>query len=113
MEKKRPLKVALLDLAVLLYHLHLGAQKKEIGFEDCERTLRQVTDDLSPSSAVVDMRAIESALWSMNLLDEHKEFWSPHGDTFDQFIRRLTRYTPEGQKIEFDRFYNRLKAHAK
>lgn len=115
-ERKAPtgeplsLRISLLDLSTLLYHVHLGAQKKEtVGFEDAGRTLKQLTDELAPSKVLIPLDSIESALWSANLLSEQGQFWSPHGETFDDFIKRLLRFATHDAKLEFDKFYCRIK----
>jgi hypothetical protein len=105
------LRISLLDIATLLYHVHLGAQNKEtIGFEDANRSLKQLTDELAPTRIQVDLDLVESALWSANLCDEEGLFWSPHDEDFESFIRRLLRFATQDSKLEFDRFYNHLKA---
>lgn len=113
---ERPFRVNLIDLATLLANMHRGAQlKEEVGFEDCERTLVQLTKDLSPTRATIDQSSMESALWSSNLLNEIGEFWSPTDETFEQFLNRMLRYAPRdpGQSFEFDKYYNLLRKRAK
>ena len=109
MAAQQPFKISLLDLATLLYHVHRGAQMDEVGFEDCERTLQQLTRELSPVRARIAPGSLESALWSCNLMDEVDEWWSPTGESFESFVARLLRYATKEQRYEFDKFYNSLK----
>jgi hypothetical protein len=105
----KQLRISLLDLAVVLYHVHLGAQQKEIiGFEDAGRTLKQLTEELAPSRILVSLSALESALWSANLCDEEGLFWSPTDEGFESFLARLLRFASDDAKLEFDRIYNRI-----
>lgn len=104
-------KLTLLELTVLLYHMHRGAQLEDkVGFEDCEHTLQSLTKLLSPKRTVVPKAALESALWSCNLMDEIGEWWSPDGRTFDQFLSDLQRYRQPDERVEFDKVYNRLRS---
>lgn len=109
LEEPRKLPVNLLDLAVILLHVHQGAAREDVGFEDCERTLSELTQELVLRRVLVDKSALESALWSCNLMDEVGEFWQPSGEGFDNFIRRLLRYARPDEKLEFDRIYNYIK----
>jgi hypothetical protein len=104
--KERNLRVSFLDLAILLFHVHRGAQLEEVGFEDCDRTLKELTKELAPKRVLVNKSALESALWSANLMDEIGEFWSPSGESFDAFVRRLLHYASPEERLEFDRMYN-------
>lgn len=91
-----------LDLMTLLYHVHKGSQYAGVGFEDSERTLKQLTSYLGWDDCKIRQDVLESCLWSANLLDERNKFWSPRNETFEQFVERLI-----GRKgRQFDRFYN-------
>lgn len=103
------LRLSMLDLATLLYHVHRGAQLETVGFEDCERTLQQLTEELAPKKRLVSRGALESALWSANLMDEAGSFWSPIGESFDRFVRRLLREATPDERLEFERFYNQIR----
>ena len=104
-------RLSLLEVATLLYHLHRGAQLVDkVGFEDCNQTLEQLTRKLAPTRVFVSHEALESALWSCNLMDEAGEWWSLDGKTFDQFVAHmLERATITEERHEFDKFYNSLK----
>lgn len=91
--------VRLLDLAILLLHVHRGAKDKRVGFEDARETLDSLTQRLN-KRVLVDPTLIESALWSANLLDELGEFEHPKGMSFDEFARKLC--APDS----FNRSYN-------
>ena len=93
---------SLLDVATLLVHVRWGAQDDEVGFEDADRTLDQMTRTLNKKTVSLRKEVLESALWSCNLLNEKGQFWSPLDETFQEFINRLLK--PHGS--EFDEFYN-------
>jgi hypothetical protein len=101
MEQERH-RISLLDAVVLLYHVHRGTQMQEVGFEDSERTLEQLTRHLSQFKFTITDTALESALWSCNLLDEQGEFWTPQGLSFDDWLAELI----DKNGFAFDKFYN-------
>lgn len=108
--KQQPFKLDAVDIATILYHVHRGVKTEAVGFEDCERTIRQLTAELSPQKLRVQQGPLESGLWSCNLMDEAGQFWSPTGESFDAFINRVLRYAPhDAQPWAFDKFYNLLK----
>lgn len=92
-----------LDAVVLLIHVLQGAKHPAVGFEDIDRTIMQLREQLDCVINVPES-VLESALWSANLMDEAEAFWHPDGIKFEEFISYLTR-----DKAEFDRFYNMLK----
>ena len=94
--------VSLLSLAILLYHVHRGAQHDQVGFEDAQETLDTLTRKLS-RRVPVDPAVLESALWSANLMDEQGQWWHPRGLTFEQFVKGML------PGMKFDRTYNTLK----
>lgn len=99
-----------LDIMVLLYNVHRGAQFEDhVGFEDADRTLHQLTTDLTDGRIKVPQGALESALWSCNLMDEVDEFWSPTDESFDEFVSRMLKYFSHDQQLEFDKFFNQLR----
>lgn len=100
--KKEWRKVKLLDSAILLYHVHRGAQHPKVGFEDTNRSLDQLTHALG-KPAWIEKPVVESALWSANLLDEQNQFWHPKGLNFTQFVQTLL-----GPGEAFDLFYNTI-----
>lgn len=79
--------VKLLDLAILLYHVHKGAKDEEVGFLDARETLESLTKALN-RTVYVDKSHLESAIWSANMLSEHGKFWHPTL-TFEQFVKDL------------------------
>lgn len=102
--KKEPLyyEPSLLDVATLLLHIHWGAQDEDVGFEDADRTLDQMTRTMCKRTLPLKKDVLESALWSCNLLSEKGQFWSPRGETFQEFVHRLLK----PHKGDFDEFYN-------
>ncbi len=111
-ELKPKVQVNILDLATLLFHVHKGALHPNVGFEDCERTLKKLTDELAPKRLSVPLDSIESALWSCNLLDEQQEWWSPKNETFEEFYKRLLKFVDPGATLRFDRIYNTIRKNS-
>lgn len=107
--------VSLLDLSVILYNMHAAAIDPEVGFEDCERTLWKLTDELHRRSVTVTYGALESALWSSNMLNEKGSFFNPRrtkdGKTeeFDAFVARLLHYAKKDAILHFDANYNKIR----
>lgn len=85
--------------AVLLEHVSRGAAHPKVGFEDATRTRWHM--ERAFMERAVDVEAVESALWSCNLLDELGEFKHPYGITFDEFLHDIT---PAG--YVFHKFFN-------
>lgn len=99
-------RLSLLDMLVLLHNVLEGANDAEVGYEDAEFTLRELVKKLSRRTYPVRRSALESALWSCNLMDEAGKFWHPDGLTFDEYLKKGLK-----QRVgtRFDRFYNILK----
>lgn len=91
--------VRLMDLVVLLYHVHKGANMDEVGFEDALETIDSLTRRLN-QRVLIDPNLLESALWSCNMLDEREQFWHPKNKNFDDFVRELLG------RDGFDKTYN-------
>lgn len=82
-----------LDLVVLMFNVFKAEKDPQVGFEDANNTLEMLIKQLN-FRFKTSPEAIESALWSCNLLDEKKEFWHPFGMSFDAFVKKaLPRYT--------------------
>jgi len=107
MEQTR-FRISLLDAVVLLYHVHRGAKTEGVGFEDCDRTLEYLTRSLAQFKYTVSQSALESALWSCNLMDEQGEFWCPEGKSFDDWIKNFTV-----NDYKYDKFYNVMEERKK
>lgn len=90
--------IKLIDLAILLYHVHKGAEDQEIGFEDARESLESLTTQLNKTVYIKEAH-IESALWSANLMDEKRTFWHPKLD-FNSWVKSIVG--TDG----FNRFYN-------
>lgn len=91
-------KVTLLDLLTLLYHVREGAQTPEVGFLDANNTIQTLTKKLNRKTWV-GLDALESALWSCNLMDEVGKFHDYKGRSFDQLLKDILG------KDDYDRFY--------
>lgn len=94
--------VRLIDLVTLLHNVHEGARSPDVGFEDARETLQSLTRKLS-ASVSVDPGALESALWSCNLMSEAGKFWDSQGRTLDDFLRDI------GLAGRFDKQLNLIK----
>jgi hypothetical protein len=79
--------VKLLDLAILLYHVHKGSQDNEVGFLDARESLDTLTRSLN-KEVYIDVSKLESALWSANIMDEQGKFWHPTL-TFEQWVKSI------------------------
>ena len=80
--------VSLRELAVLLYHLHRGAQDQYVGYEGMAHTLERVSNYLN-RKVMVPQDAVESCLWSCNMLREKGEWRDIKDRTWEQFVRDL------------------------
>lgn len=108
-EVKMDFSLSLLDIAVLLYHLHRGAQLPDlVGYESADQTLRNLTFNLDKRRIMVDRVALESALWSANLMDENALFWSPRDENFNEFVKKLLSKYQGSESLKFDRKYNQI-----
>lgn len=94
--------LSVMDLTVLLYHIYRGAQHSEVGFEDADKTLVQLSNALQVRRAAIPREVLESALWSCNLLNEVDEFWHPKGLSFRDWVKHMLA----PYNSEFDEFYN-------
>lgn len=92
--------VRLLELAVLLYNAHIAARDDDIGFEDANDTLDNITRRFN-KWIFVDPALVDSLLWACNLLNEKKQFVHPRGLTFEQFIEKILK-----GRGKYDTFYN-------
>lgn len=97
------IRMKIVDLLILLYHIEQGAQDQHVGFEDAEMTLDEMRKSLEHDvSLSIDLT--QRALWSANLMDEQRKFWHPYGLTFNQFLQRIL----VGTGLKFDKTYNLL-----
>lgn len=96
-QRKRPLTA--LDVTALLWNVVAASKNSEVGFEDANRTLKELLGDLNVTVRVSES-AIESALWCANLLDERGQYVHPMGVPFESFAQKIA-----GKEI-FDKDYN-------
>lgn len=82
--------LSLYELAIILYHVKLGASDRNIGFEDTENSLNGITRALN-RIIPIKKNYIESALWSANLLDEKNKFNHPEKIGFKEFLQPILR----------------------
>ncbi len=99
--------VRLLDLAVLLLHVHMGAKEEQVGFEDAQESIDTLTRKLN-KKVFIDPALLESCLWSCNLMDEANKWWHPRDRTFDEFVRDVL-----GSSGEFNKIYNIIEKEQK
>ena len=85
---RKSYEVSLLDLLTLLYHVREGAMTPEVGFLDANNTIEALTKKLNRKTWV-SQEALESALWSCNLMDEVDKFHDYSGRNFEQFLKSL------------------------
>lgn len=98
--------VRLGDIAILLANVMEGAARPHtVGFEDANHTLGELFQRLGKKRKLAAVTAIESALWSCNLLNEAGMFRHPFGRTFKEFTEDLLH----GKSENFDTFYNWIK----
>jgi hypothetical protein len=96
--KKREIK--LLDLAVLLCHMHEAENNPNIGFLDTKETATSLGRYLNKSTHIYSHQ-IESMLWCSNLLNEEGKWWHPYHESFDEWIKDIV-----GSKATFNKIYN-------
>lgn len=100
---RKRIAVRLLDLVTLLHNVHEGARYPEVGFEDARETLQSLSRKLGGATKV-DPGALESALWSCNLMSESGRFWDSQGRTWDEFLRDVL-----GSPAKFNKQLNLIK----
>lgn len=88
------------QLAVLLYNVRKAMADPKIGFEDGERTIEGLCSQIN-KTVYIYRDAIESALWSSNMLHEGGKFWHPKGLTFNQFSKQVCP-----KEMQFNKIYN-------
>ena len=103
-------RLTLLDITTLLYNVYRGAQTPEIGFEDCDLSMKDMVRDFGgrTTKAHIPRRTLESALWSCSQMNDNGQFWSPTGETFKQLIERIEQTAIDGAAVKFDERYNLL-----
>jgi hypothetical protein len=101
----------MLDAMTLLYNVYRGNASSEVGYEDCNQPLKTLVANFSKRRVDVKQDDLESALWSGNLLDEQAlltgGFWSPTGESFDEFVRRLLKSSGHPD-ASFNKDYNQI-----
>jgi hypothetical protein len=105
METKPPSKwrkLSLTDILVLIDNVHRGAAlPQRVGFCDANETLETLTGRLN-KKVWVPVSAVESALWSCNLLTEIGQFRDAvRKRTFDEVLKDIL-----GPGETYHRFYN-------
>ena len=101
--------LSLLELATLLYNVHRGVETAEVGYEDHEKPLAWLVEQLSKKRQLVSTDALERALWSCVQLEEHAPltggFWSPKGEGVDDFVKRMLEGAHVNTVMKFDKEY--------
>jgi hypothetical protein len=98
--------VRLLDIAVMLLHVHLGAKEEHVGFEDARETIDTLTRKLN-KKVLVDPVLLESCLWSCNLMNEAGKWWHPRDNNFDEFLKDVLG------AAKFNKVYNVIEREKK
>lgn len=94
--------LSILELSILILNVALAAKDPDIGFCDADRTLEELLSSLN-FTFPIQPDALESALWSCNILDEKGKFFHPFGGSFDNLLKRI------GLLDRFDKRYNMIK----
>lgn len=92
-------KARLFDLMVLIANVWMANEDQNIGFEDADQTINELTQKMN-YEVWTKMEDIESALWACNLLDEKGKFWHPRKYGFEEFVKVLLGHRT------FNRVYN-------
>lgn len=92
------MKITLLDAAVLITNVVKGAQDPRVGFEDADRTLKQLRAALN-LEVNLDQAVVESAVWSSLIASESGAFQHPDGASFEGFLQKIT---PQGMRFNKD-----------
>jgi hypothetical protein len=87
---------------ILMANAYKGSEQRKVGFEDADRTITMLANEIN-ALVPVEQDALESALWSANLMNEQKKFWHPKGYTFEEYLGSL------GVRAKFDKKYNLIK----
>jgi hypothetical protein len=114
-DRNEYISVSLLDLAIIMYNMQTAAQVDEVGFQDCNRTLVTLMEELLPKRVAIPLEKVESAVWASNMLNDLKRWKTlikdPDGssESFDKFIIRVLRYATKDQCLVFDKDYSLIK----
>lgn len=92
--------LTLMDLLILLGNLHRGNEDKNVGFEDTDRTVWELTHTLNRKLSL-PMGVVESALWSCTMNFEKNKFWHPGGTPFKSWLARLLKHSD----MDYDQIY--------
>lgn len=96
------------QIAVLIFNIKYGSKHKMVGFEDADYTEHQLRLQLDNDTKIpVTKSALESALWSCNLLSEVDEFQHPEGKEFKQFVGELLMSRRQREWFDFE--YNLIR----
>lgn len=97
--------LSMFDGMVLLLNVARGSRHPNVGFEDTDNSEAQLRALIGQGRSIaIEKSALESALWSCNLLDEQKAFEHPDGKSFDDFLNSILE--PRGRGEKFDKIYN-------
>lgn len=97
--------LSMFDGMVLLLNVAKGAKHPLVGFEDTDNSEQQLRALIGQGRSIsLEKSALESALWSCNLLDEHEAFEHPDGKSFDDYLNLILE--PRGRGERFDKTYN-------
>jgi hypothetical protein len=97
------LKASALDLAVMLYHIHLGAADSEIGYLDPLLPIEYLEGSFNVEFRLA-LGRMERSLFMANMANEQGKFWHPKGLSFAEWAKSMT---PKG--YDFDARYNFFK----
>lgn len=99
------------QIAILIFNVKYGSKHKMVGFEDADLTEHQLRMQLDNEIRIpVSKFALESALWSCNLLSEVDEFQHPEGRDFKGFVSDILNARRKKEWFDFD--YNMIRVKA-
>lgn len=104
-DNERKIWVRTLDVVTLLYNCLEASRLNDIGYQDAELFLSDILLELDKSGLRVNQKALESVLWSCNMMSEVGLFWDTKNRNFDTFIKELLarKHKP---KYTFNKDYN-------
>lgn len=82
------LPVKLLDICTLLVNVYNANKREDIGFQDANRSLEQLTAMLN-KKVLLSPSVIESCLWSCNMMNEEGQFWDSKGRTLEEYVKYI------------------------
>jgi len=109
--KEAEISLSHLQFAILVANFLLAVKSSDIGYENTKKTLAEFSDDLERKirKIKISVEDLEDLLCAVNQRAEAGSFWSPTGETFDEYLRKLFWYSRlDGEQLMLDRDYNTI-----